>query len=158
MKTEPGKDKMFTLVGKGVSPGLAKGKAFVYIDVLQRDSELYVIDRAQIGEEKARIEKAIDDVRQSLHIDAKQIEGRLGKHSANIFLAQEAILLDSFVVEEMKRILESELINAEQVVRTVFRLLARRFRDMNNEVLRERGDDIETVRYRTLKYGNFIFI
>jgi phosphoenolpyruvate-protein kinase (PTS system EI component) len=63
MKTESGKDRMVALVGKGVSPGLAKGKAFVYIDVLQRDSELYVIDRAQIGEEKARIEKAIDDVR-----------------------------------------------------------------------------------------------
>ena len=88
MKTESGKDKMFTLVGKGVSPGLAKGKAFVYIDVLQRDSELYVIDRTQIGEEKARIEKAIDDVRQGLNIDAKRIEGKLGKQSANIFLAQ----------------------------------------------------------------------
>jgi len=150
MKTESGKDNMFTLVGKGVSPGLAKGKAFVYRDVLQRDSELYVIDRGQIGEEKARIEKAIDDVRQSLHIDAKQIEGRLGKHSANIFLAQEAILLDSFVVEEMKRILEAELINAEQVVRTVFRLLARRFRDMSNEVLRERGDDIDDLSRRLL--------
>ena len=150
MKTEPGKDKMFTLVGKGVSPGLAKGKAFVYIDVLQRDSELYVIDRAQIGEEKARIEKAIDDVRQSLHIDAKQIEGKLGKQSGDIFLAQEAILLDSFVVEEMKRILEAKLINAEQVVRTVFRLLARRFRDMNNEVLRERGDDIDDLSRRLL--------
>jgi phosphoenolpyruvate-protein kinase (PTS system EI component) len=150
MKLESGKDKMFTLVGKGVSPGLAKGKAFVYRDVLQRDSELYVIDRIQIGEEKARIEKAIDDVRQSLHIDAKQIEGKLGKHSANIFLAQEAILLDSFVVEEMKRILEAELINAEQVVRTVFRLLARRFRDLNNEVLRERGDDIDDLSRRLL--------
>ena len=150
MKTEPGKDKMVTLVGKGVSPGLAKGKAFVYIDVLQRDSELYVIDRAQIGEEKARIEKAIDDVRQNLHIDAKQIEGKLGKHSANIFLAQEAILLDSSVVEELKRILETKLINAEQVVRTVFRLLARRFRDMNNEVLRERGDDIDDLSRRLL--------
>jgi hypothetical protein len=44
MKTESGKDKMLTLVGKGVSAGLAKGKAFVYIDVLQRDSELYEID------------------------------------------------------------------------------------------------------------------
>ena len=150
MKTESGKDKMFTLVGKGVSPGLAKGKAFVYIDVLQRDSELYVIDRAQIGEEKARIEKAIDDVRQSLTIDAKQIEGKLGKQSADIFLAQEAILLDSSVVEELKRILEAELINAEQVVRTVFRLLARRFRDMNNEVLRERGDDIDDLSRRLL--------
>ena len=36
MKTESGKDKMVTLVGKGVSPGLAKGKAFVYIDDLSR--------------------------------------------------------------------------------------------------------------------------
>ena len=150
MKTESGKDKMYTLVGKGVSPGLAKGKAFVYRDILQRDSELYVIDRAQIGEEKARIEKAIDDVRQSLHIDAKQIEGKLGKQSGDIFLAQEAILLDSFVVGEMKKILEAELINAEQVVRTVFRLLARRFRDMSNEVLRERGDDIDDLSRRLL--------
>ena len=150
MQTESGTDRMFTLPGTGVSPGLARGTAFVYIDVLQRDSELYVIDRAQIGEEKARIEKAIDDVRQGLNIDAKQIEGKLGKHSANIFLAQEAILLDSSVVEELKRILETKLINAEQVVRTVFRLLARRFRDMNNEVFRDRGDDIDDLSRRLL--------
>jgi phosphotransferase system enzyme I (PtsI) len=150
MKTESGKDKMFTLVGKGVSPGLAKGKALIYIDVLQRDSELYIIDRAQIGEEKARIEKAIGDVRQSLTIDAKQIEGKVGKQLSDIFLAQEAILLDSTVVEELKRTLEEKLINAEQVVRTVFRLLARRFRDMKNEVLRERGDDIDDLSRRLL--------
>ena len=31
MKTESKKNKMLTLVGKGVSPGLSKGKAFVYI-------------------------------------------------------------------------------------------------------------------------------
>ena len=73
IKTELGKGNMFTLVGEGVSPGLAKGKAFVYIDVLKRDSELYKIDDAQVNEEKARIDKAIDDVRQSLSIDAKQI-------------------------------------------------------------------------------------
>jgi phosphoenolpyruvate-protein kinase (PTS system EI component) len=120
MRTESGKDKMFTLVGTGVSPGLAKGRAFLYRDVLQRDSELYVVDRAQIGEEKARVEKAIDDVRQGLTIDAKQIEGKLGKQTADIFLAQEAMLLDSSVIEELKRILEAELINAEQAVRTVF--------------------------------------
>ena len=150
MKTESGKGNMFTLVGKGVSPGLAKGKAFVYRDVLQRDSELYVIDRAQIGEEKARIEEAIDDVRQGLTIDAKQIEGKVGKHSADIFRAQQAILLDPSVVEELERILEAELINAEQVVRTVFRLLARRLRDMNHEVIRERGDDIDDLSRRLL--------
>ncbi len=144
------KDKSLALVGKGVSPGLAKGKAFLYRDVLQRDSELYVVERAQIRDEQARIEMAIDDVRQSLTIDAKQIEGKLGKPSADIFLAQEAILLDSSVVEELKRTLEAELVNAEQVVRTVFRLLARRFRGMDNEVLRERGDDIDDLSRRLL--------
>jgi phosphotransferase system enzyme I (PtsI) len=50
----------------------------------------------------------------------------------------------------MKRVLESELLNAEQVVRTVFRMLARRFRDIDDEVLRERGDDIDDLSRRLL--------
>jgi phosphotransferase system enzyme I (PtsI) len=150
MESPSGTSAMLTLIGTGVSPGLAKGRAYLYIDVLQRDSELYAISPAQIGEEKARIDKAINDVRHSLTIDAKQIEHKLGKQSADIFLAQEAMLLDASVVGELKSILEAELINAEQVVRTVFRLLARRFRDMTNEVLRERGDDIDDLSRRLL--------
>ena len=150
IKTESEKGIMLTLVGEGVSPGLAKGKAFVYIDVLKRDSELYKVDNAQVDEEKARIDKAIDDVRQSLTIDAKQIESQLGKGSADIFLAQKTMLLDPSVVEELKRTLEAERINAEQVVRTVFRLLAGRFRELNDEVLRERGDDIDDLSRRLL--------
>ena len=150
MKIDTGRRRMLTLIGKGVSPGMAQGQAFVYKDELLRDSELYLIDNTQIGEEKARIKKAIDDVRKCLTIDAKQIEGKLGKQSADIFRAQEAILIDSQVIKEMNRVLEMEMINAEQVVRTVFRVLARRFRDLNNEVLRERGDDIDDLSRRLL--------
>jgi phosphotransferase system enzyme I (PtsI) len=150
MKIEKGRGQMITLAGKGVSPGMAKGKAYIYKDILLRDSELYLIDRTQIGEEKARIRQAIDDVRKCLAIDANQIEGKLGKQSADIFRAQEAILLDTYVVKEMKRVLESELLNAEQVVRTVFRMIARRFRDIDDEVLRERGDDIDDLSRRLL--------
>ena len=141
---------MRALIGKGVSPGLAQGKAFVYRDVLQRDSELYAIDQTLIKEEKVRIEAAIDEVRQSLLTDAQRMEVRLGKQSADIFRAQEAILLDPFVVGELKRTVEVEKIIAEQVVRTVFRLLARRFRDMNDEMFRERGDDIDDLSRRLL--------
>ncbi|WP_419656675.1 phosphoenolpyruvate-utilizing N-terminal domain-containing protein [Desulfosarcina variabilis] len=141
---------MLTLRGKGVSPGMAQGKAFVYKDVLLRDSELYLIDDSQIDEEKTRIQKAIDDVSKCLTIDAKQIESKLGRQSADIFLAQKEILQDSHVINEMNRVLETKLINAEQVVRTVFRLLARRFRDLANEVLRERGDDIDDLSRRLL--------
>ncbi|WP_155323441.1 phosphoenolpyruvate--protein phosphotransferase [Desulfosarcina ovata] len=145
-----GRRKMLTLIGKGVSPGMAQGKAFVYKDVLLRDSELYLIDDTQIDDEKTRVKKAIDDVNKCLTIDAKQIEGKLGKQSADIFRAQEAILHDSHVIKEMNRVLETKMINAEQVVRTVFRVLARRFRDMDNEVLRERGDDIDDLSRRLL--------
>ena len=150
MNTESRTDKMCTLVGKGISPGLAKGKAFVYRDIRQRGTELYEIDGAHVREEQARIEKAIDDVRQSLTIDAQQIEGKLGKRSADIFRAQEAMLCSSSVVEKLKETLEAERINAEEVVKTVFRRLARRFRDMSDEVLRERGDDIDDLCRRLL--------
>ena len=137
-------------MGKGVSPGLALGKAFVYIDILQRDVELYAIDPSEVDDEQARIEKAFDDVSRGLIVDAKQVEGKLGKKSANIFLAQEAMLRDASVVEELKITLAKELIDAEQVVRMVFRLLARRFRDMNTETFQARGDDIDDLSRRLL--------
>ena len=150
MNTDSRNDKMLALVGKGVSPGLAKGKAFVYRDILQQSAELYEIDGAQVHEEQARIEKAIDDVQQSLAIDANQIEGKLGKESADIFRAQEAMLSSSSVADQLKKTLEENRVNAEVVVKKVFRLLARRFTDMSDEVLRERGDDIEDLSRRLL--------
>lgn len=150
MKTELEKGRMLMLVGEGVSPGMAKGRAFIYIDVLKRDSEFYNIDAAQIADEQARIDRAITDVRQSLTIDAKRIEGKLGKESADIFLAQEAMLLDPSIVEELKKTLEAERINAEHVIRMVFRLLAGRFRELNDSILRERGDDIDDLSRRLL--------
>ena len=150
MNTDSRNDKMLALVGKGVAPGLAKGKAFVYRDILQQSAELYEIDGAQVHEEQARIEKAIGDVQQSLTIDANQIEGKLGKESADIFRAQEAMLSSSSVADQLKKTLEAKRINAEAVVKKVFRLLARRFKDMSDEILRERGDDIEDLSRRLL--------
>ena len=150
METQLDSGRMLTLLGEGVSPGIAKGQAFIYIDVLKRDSEFYYIDAAQIADEQSRIGKAIMDVRQSLTIDAKRIEGKLGKESADIFLAQEAMLLDPSIVEELKKKLETERINAEHVIRMVFRLQAGRFRELNDTVLRDHGDDIDDLSRRLL--------
>ena len=150
MSTEPRNDKMLILAGKGVSPGLAKGKVFIYRDILQPSAELYEIDPDQIHEEQARIVKAIDDVQRSLTIDARQIEGQLGKESADIFRAQEAMLCSSSVVDQLKETLEAKQINAEAVVKKVFKFLARRFTEMSDETLRDRGDDIEDLSRRLL--------
>jgi phosphotransferase system enzyme I (PtsI) len=150
MNPEPRDHKMLVLTGKGVSPGMAKGKVFVYRDILQRSAGLHEVDDIHIHNEQGRIEKAVNDVRQSLAIDAMRIEARLGKESADIFRAQEAMLCSPSVIEELKKTLEAERVNAEAVVKTVFRRLARRFKDMNNQVHRERGDDIDDLSRRLL--------
>ena len=142
---------MLTLTGEGISPGLAKGVAFVYLDILKRDSEFCRINGDQISEEQSRIDEAINDVRHGLVTDAKRMESKLGKESATIFLAQEAMLLDRTVVENLKKTLNAEQINAEQVIRTVFKLLASKFRGLDDELLRERGDDIEDLSRRLLQ-------
>jgi phosphoenolpyruvate-protein kinase (PTS system EI component) len=85
MGTKLPSDSMLVLSGTGVSAGLAKGKAFVYIDILQRDQAFYDIGGAEIQAEQARIEKAIVDVREALTADAKQVERKLDKKSADIF-------------------------------------------------------------------------
>ncbi len=150
MSPQINKNRMISLQGKGISRGLAKGTAFVYLDILHRDSELYVIDRAHINEEKSRIDRAIRDVQQGLIIDAKHIEKKLNKNAAAIFLAQESILSDSTILSELKRILEKDLINAEQVVRIVFRLYAKKFREMDNPLFQDKGDDIDDLSRRLL--------
>ena len=59
-------------------------------------------------------------------------------------------LFPTTVVEDLKQTLEAERINAEHVIRMVFRLLAGRFRELNDAVLRERGDDIDDLSRRLL--------
>ena len=150
MNTKPPNDSMLVLSGTGVSAGLAKGKAFVYIDVLQREETFYYIGGTEIQAEQARIDKAIFDVREALTTDAKRIDRKLDKKSGDIFRAQEVVLCSSSITEELKKTLEVERISAEQVVKTVFRLRARRFREMSDEVLRERADDIDDLSRRLL--------
>ena len=81
MKIET-RGRMLKLTGKGVSPGMAQGQGFTYKDVLLRDSERYIIDDSQIDEEKARIQKALEDVRKCLVIDAKQIASHTKSNEA----------------------------------------------------------------------------
>lgn len=148
--TNPQLQGMLALQGQPVAPGRAKGTAFAYIDILQRDAELKEIDPSQIPTEQARIDSALADVLESLKTDAEVVEGQFGDHSAGIFLAQQAILADSALVGELKATLERELIDAEQVVRIVFRRLARRFRDLGPQAFRDRGDDIDDLSRRLL--------
>jgi len=150
METEINK-RNITLSGRGISGGLAIGKAFVYRDILQHDHELYEITKDEIEDEYQRIENAIKDVLGGLEESAELIEKDLDENLADIFQAQKALLEDKALLNEFKKELESELVNAEEVVKRVLRRLERRFAEMDKEVFRQRGEDFNDLARRLLR-------
>jgi phosphotransferase system enzyme I (PtsI) len=130
-----------TLSGLGVSPGLAVGQAFVYRDIMH-DLERYDIGTHQVDYEHGRIERAAEKVLADLGLSAARVETELNTDLALIFHAHEAMLRDPALTKELREELEQELVNAEQVVKRVFRRWERRFRAMTDEAARARGDDV----------------
>ena len=71
---------------------------------------------------------------------AERVESDMSGDLADIFRAHAAIVRDPTLSGEILDELEDELVNAEHVVKEVFHKWVRRFRAMEDEVLRERGD------------------
>ena len=135
-------EEEITFRGTGISPGLAMGKAFVYQDTFERELEFYKIAVHQIDDEYARIERAIEDVLQNLRLSAERVERELDASVADIFRAHEEMLRDVALLEEMGEELRQELISAENAVQRVFKRWEGRFRALESETFRQRGDDI----------------
>jgi phosphotransferase system enzyme I (PtsI) len=139
------------LSGRSLSPVLAVGHAFVYTDILQHEHVLYKITESKVEDEYRRIENAIKAVLDDLKQSADTIQKDLDENSADIFRAQKALIEDKALLGEFKKELESELVNAEEVVKRVLRRLERRFTNMEKEVFRQRGEDLNDLARRLLR-------
>ena len=118
----------------GISPGLAVGPAFIYRDLFQRDIERPSIELHEIAEETARIKEAVDEVVDGLEETAHRIEGEIDAEHAAIFWAQAEMLRSGSILRELRNELETELLNAEQVVkRVLFAIPPRQLRDQDDE-------------------------
>jgi phosphotransferase system enzyme I (PtsI) len=139
------------LKGTSISPGLAIGRAFVYQDILRRDHEQYNIERHQVDEEYEEIMRAIQQVEEELEYSAARIEKELKGELGDIFRAQCVLLRDPSLTQEMRKELEEELVNAEQVVKEVFRRWERRFREQSSTFIGQRADDVRDLGRRLLR-------
>lgn len=142
---------MIQLKGKAFSSGFARGIAYVYSDILESNHAAYNISKDQHDAEYDRIDSAKEEVRQQLFDSAKRVGSALNKNVADIFLAQETMLVDPQLVDDLKQTLGQKHVNAEQVIGTVFRRWIRKFRDSPSTMLNERADDIEDLYRRMLR-------
>ena len=107
--------------GEPIVLGFAVGRAVYYHDVLTRELEQWILREDQVEGELKRIQDAVNKV----HIDLTRLKSKVtneidAKH-AEIFGAHQLILKDIEIFKDIEKSLRYRLLNAEQIVRDVFR-------------------------------------
>jgi phosphoenolpyruvate-protein phosphotransferase len=138
------------LTGRSLSPGLAQGITFVYRDVAALPSEHYDIEASEVEGELERLENAMVRIGADLTTLTSRVEKEMDAKLAGIFEAHRMMLNDAALKEELCKEIRTEMVSAGSAVRTVFRRWERRFRAMEAEIARQKGDDVVDLGRRLL--------
>jgi len=147
--------RTLSLCGIPVSPGIAVGRAVVWIgrpdSTPRRD-----LDVEEVASEVERLHRAVDSGIREIGEMASQVETRLGKEYAAIFQAHALFLKDPTFLGPIEKKIRLEKVNAEWAVEVVSEALAARLRDLPDKDLALRAsdlDDVATILKRSLGEG-----
>ncbi|MBZ5587982.1 MAG: phosphoenolpyruvate--protein phosphotransferase [Acidobacteriia bacterium] len=133
-----------TLVGLGVSPGIAIGRP-----VVVENRPLPVVRTAlsvgQIEGEVRRLREGSARAAQHLTELAKDAAQKVGAEFASILEAHRLILDDPSLVDEVEKLIRRECVNAEWALEQVTRRLVAQFEQLGDLYLRERRADVLDV-------------
>jgi len=130
------------------SPGIAIGKALVYIEE-ELNIEKNIIDN--IVEEKEKFHKAIEVTKHQLEDVRKEALEKLGADKAAIFEAHSMVLQDPELITQVENKITDDKINAESATKDVIDGFIAIFESMDDEYMKERAADIRDVGTRILK-------
>lgn len=140
----------YCLQGIGCAPGVARGKAFVF---LQKNLEIpcYKIDEANIPAEIERFSRAIETTREQIEKLSEEVRQRAGTAEADIFDAHLLVLDDPAVIGETIKAIQGSGINADHCFDSITKRYIQFFSEMEDSYLKERAPDIRDVAHRVLK-------
>lgn len=136
--------RSLSLSGIPVSPGIAVGRAVVWIgrpDSTPRRE----LDADEVPVELERLRLAVEAAIREIGEMAGQVEARLGKEYAAIFQAHALFLRDPSFLGPVERKVRTEKVNAEWAVEVVADALAARLRDLPDKDLALRASDLDDV-------------
>jgi phosphotransferase system enzyme I (PtsI) len=133
-----------TLVGLGVSPGIAIGSTVV---VENRPLPVMRVQIAveQVDNELARLQEACGRASEHLGGLAREATARVGHEYGSIFEAHRLMLEDPTLLDEVRRVIRKERVNAEWALEEVIRKLLTQFNKLSDVYLRERQTDLLDV-------------
>lgn len=133
-----------TLVGLGVSPGIAIGSPLV---VENRPLPVVhgQVDAAQVEAEVERLRDAANRAATQLGELAAEAESKVGHEYASIFEAHRIMAVDPTLLGEVERGIRDGQINAEWALEKVVHRLLEQFEHLGDVYLRERKFDLLDV-------------
>ena len=141
---------MITLKGIPVSPGIAFGEALVIDNEGFRIRQTFV-EPDEVDEEINRYESAFDIAKQELAVNAKTVTQELGETYGLIFQAHHAILDDSTLRRQILEKIQKERCSAAYAISTIFRQYAEKFKNIPDNQLSLRANDILDLETRIMK-------
>lgn len=139
-----------TLTGQPLAPGLGKGQTFVYRDDLTQFDAFYAIEDCQVEEELERLERALVRISDDLRNLAGRVEKEIHSELSEIFHAHAIMVQDPSLKAEVQKEIREELVSAGSAARTVFHRWECRFRSMEAQVARQKGDDVRDLARRVV--------
>jgi len=133
-----------SLRGVGVSPGIVIGRAAV-VEGARLTIPRRHLTRDECPAEITRFTAAVATAKKALLALAERARRDLGEEPAHILDTHLLMLDDDGLVGETVRQIESTLVNAEWALNEVLERLARQFRSLDDEILRERLRDVQDV-------------
>jgi phosphotransferase system enzyme I (PtsI) len=134
--------------GVGVSPGIARGIAFVH-----RPDDDPPPRRILAGEgerEVARLRDALCATRRQIVELQERVEQSLGAKDAAIFEAHLMVVEDGVMIDEVEKMIHRESCNAEHAFHTVMHRYVKSLGEVEDPYLRERALDIHDVGRRVV--------
>jgi phosphotransferase system enzyme I (PtsI) len=140
-----------TFQGIGVSPGVARGKIYVY-GIADEVVPEYDVAPENVAHEIARFEQALIKTREQLH----ELQGRIAtgigsSASSTILEVHLSITEDPALIEQVVQRLELDRKNVEFVFNDVSRKYITTLAELSDEFFRERAADVHDVTRRILR-------
>ncbi len=137
--------------GVAASPGICIGKAYLVdtegVDVIQKFS----ISEELLSQEVNRFKTAVNQSRNELRAIIESSKKELNGHGL-ILEAHELLLRDKMLYARTIETIQKEQINAEWALKKVVAAVKQIFREMEDQYLKERAEDVVQVSDRILRH------
>lgn len=142
-----------TLQGRGLSPGLADGVAWLYLPPESEWAKRSVpIAAAEVRHEVARLDGALAAASRELEQVQRHSQRELAPEESGLLGVQLAMLGDVDFWEVCRKRVIDGMIRAENSVAQEIRAMAESLEGSKSEVMRERGVDVRDVGRRVLRH------